>query len=281
MNASAGRLAAVDPSGVADRDAITITDLSVCFPGARGPVQALTNISVGVARGSILALVGRSGSGKSTLLRVIGGLIAPTKGNAAIGDTPITGPHPTVRVVAQDYTQSLLPWKTVVGNVEFGARHAASDRRDPSLAVDAVIEAVGLSHARDRFPRQLSGGMQQRVAIARALASQAGILLMDEPFGSVDALSRASLQDLILRLWSRFGFTLILVTHDIDEALYLSDRVLVLDHAGKGFAADLTIDLPRPRHQVETREHPAYLDYRRTLLEKVLEQPAPAGGIPR
>jgi NitT/TauT family transport system ATP-binding protein len=253
---------------------IRVGRASVRFKGKHGVVDALKDISVDIEAGEFVALVGRSGSGKSTLLRAIGGLTKTTAGQVFVGDGVVDRPPDLVRFVAQDYTQSLLPWLTVRQNVEFGQRHAVSSEGRDAVDIAAVIESVGLSDAIDRYPRELSGGMQQRVAIARAIASRPGILLLDEAFGSVDALSRATLQDLVLQLWSRFRFTAILVTHDIDEAIYLADRVLVLKENGHGLAADVAIELPRPRHQLLTREQGRYLEYRRTLLEHVL---LPAG----
>jgi ABC-type nitrate/sulfonate/bicarbonate transport system ATPase subunit len=207
-------------------------------------------------------------------LRAVGGLTAATRGAVRIGDQQVSEPPPQIRFVAQDYSQSLLPWLTVRQNVAFGERHAVTSSGKFAVSIDEIIEEVGLSHARDRYPRELSGGMQQRVAIARAIASRPEIILLDEAFGSVDALSRATLQDLMLELWQKFGFTAVLVTHDIDEAIYMADRVLVLNAAGQGLAAEIPITLPRPRRQIETREHPRYLEYRRKLLESVLAKPS-------
>lgn len=249
---------------------IRLDRIGVEYIGKRGRVRALSGVSLSIAPGEFIAIVGRSGSGKSTLLRVLGGLIPSSEGEARLHGQPIAGPPASVRFVAQDYTQSLLPWRTVGGNVDFGARHAVKASGDHQATVERVLELVGLSHAASRYPRELSGGMQQRVAIARALASSPDILLLDEAFGSVDALSRARLQDMILQLWSTLRFTAVLVTHDIDEAVYLADRVLVVDEKGRGIAANVRIDLPRPRHQVRTRELARYLQHRRELMDHVL-----------
>jgi NitT/TauT family transport system ATP-binding protein len=247
---------------------IGVNGAGVTYEGKFGSVEALRDVDLTVSRGEFLTIVGRSGSGKSTLLRLIGGLLAPSAGSVMITGHAVNEPPRQARFVAQDYTQSLLPWLTVFENIRFGFRHAVGS--DPSAHfVEEIIDLVGLGPARKRYPRELSGGMQQRVAIARALASKPEILLLDEAFGSVDALSRAGLQEMITDLWSRFGFTAILVTHDIDEAIYLSDRVVVMNEGGRGIGSDLTIRLARPRDQVETRELPLYLDYRRQLLAKV------------
>lgn len=274
------------PTIASRADGIHVDGVEVTYDGKRGPVRALSGVSLSIAPGDFLAVVGRSGSGKSTLLRVMGGLIRPSAGRVTLNGVAVEGPPRQARFVAQDYTQSLLPWLTVEDNVRFGSRHAVAAR--PSVqqgagggggtggaggtgpSISELLDLVGLTHARTRYPRELSGGMQQRVAIARALASRPDILLLDEAFGSVDALSRATLQDMVLALWSALGFNAILVTHDIDEAIYLANRVVVMDEGGKGIAADVAIDLPRPRLQVETREQPRYLDYRRELLRRVL-----------
>jgi NitT/TauT family transport system ATP-binding protein len=253
---------------------IEVSELSVRYAGKHGPVDALADISTTIEGGEFLALVGRSGSGKSTLLRAIGGLTRASAGSVRVGNRIVSEPPPQVRFVAQDYSQSLLPWLTVRDNVLFGERHAVQSSRKFKVSVEEIIADVGLSHAIDRYPRELSGGMQQRVAIARAIASRPEIILLDEAFGSVDALSRATLQDLMLDLWRKFGFTAILVTHDIDEAIYMADRILVLSPNGRGLAAQIPIALPRPRRQIETREHPRYLEYRRKLLESVLSAPS-------
>lgn len=260
----------VSPKPKGLNSGINIHRASFSYTGKHGTVQALSDVSLTVESGSFLAIVGRSGSGKSTLLRLIGGLAQPTEGTVRVNGQTVRAAQPQVRFVPQDYTQSLLPWATVEDNVRFGVRHSVSADPHPEHTVRRMIELVGLSHAARRYPKELSGGMQQRVAIARALASRPDVLLLDEAFGSVDALSRASLQDTILDLWRSLGFTAILVTHDIDEAIYLADRVVVMDAHGRGLAADEPIDLQRPRHQVRTREQPAYLNHRRVLLNHVL-----------
>ncbi|MEP9375945.1 ABC transporter ATP-binding protein [Aquabacter sp. CN5-332] len=249
---------------------IDLTAVAVEYAGKKGNVRALKGVSLHIRPNEFLAIVGRSGSGKSTLLRVIGGLIPPSEGTAALGGEPIVRPPSSARFVAQDYTQSLLPWLTVEDNIRFGIRHAVRPDADPDGSVARMLDLVGLAHARSRYPGELSGGMQQRVAIARALASQPSVLLLDEAFSSVDALSRAKLQDMILGLWETLRFTAVLVTHDIDEAVYLADRVAVMQERGAGIAALVDVDLPHPRHQVETRERPDYLAYRRELAARVL-----------
>ena len=244
---------------------------------ARGQaVPALGKISLTIRNGSFVSIVGRSGCGKSTLLRMICGLTEPSSGHIAVCGEEVVAPPAQTRYLFQDYAQSLFPWKTVASNIEFGARHpcSGSDRLDGTAraaAVERSLALIGLKDNANRYPWELSGGMQQRVAIGRLLAANPRILLMDEPFSAIDALSRAHLQDVVRRLWQEFELTVVLVTHDIDEAVYLSDRVIVMNANGQGLAADVAIDLPSNRSQVETRELDSYLDYRRELLGLVLD----------
>lgn len=243
-------------------------------------VEALSGIDLSVARGSFVSVVGRSGCGKSTLLRLIAGLNAASAGDLLLAGETIDGPPAFARCVFQDYSQSLLPWKTVLENVAFGARHACGptsrSKADERAEARRLLALTGIAHAAERYPWELSGGMQQRVAIARALASQPSLLLMDEPFSSVDALSRATLQDVLLNVWTELKTTILLVTHDIDEAVYLSDRVVVIDPTGRGVQADIAVDLPHPRRQLATREAPAFLEARRKVMRLVLNEEAAA-----
>ncbi|MCJ8207516.1 ABC transporter ATP-binding protein [Pseudomonas sp. RGM2987] len=250
---------------------ISYQALTKKYGKGKNSVAAISNVSGSVPGGSFLSIIGRSGSGKSTLLRLLAGLIDADAGIIRVGGRPI-GKDSSVRYVFQNYSESLLPWATAKSNVEFGLRHATVLHNSKISELDAnhYLSLVGLAGHGHRFPWELSGGMQQRLAIARALASAPSIVLMDEPFGAVDALSRANLQDMILKLWSELGVTIILVTHDIDEAIYLSDRVMVIRSDGSGIAADIEINLPRPRHQFETREQPGFNRYRKELYDHVL-----------
>jgi ABC-type nitrate/sulfonate/bicarbonate transport system ATPase subunit len=244
---------------------------------ARGhEVPALGHVSLNIRKGSFVSIVGRSGCGKSTLLRMICGLTQPSNGRIAVCGDEVVAPPAQTRYLFQDYAQSLFPWKTVASNIEFGARHPCSgneksDSAARAATVERSLQLIGLKDNANRYPWELSGGMQQRVAIGRLLAANPRILLMDEPFSAIDALSRAHLQDVVRRLWQEFELTVVLVTHDIDEAVYLSDRVIVMNANGQGLAADVAIDLPADRSQVETRELDSYLEYRRELLGLVLD----------
>ena len=241
-------------------------------------VTGLMPVSLSVEQGSFVSMVGRSGCGKSTLLRLVAGLEQPSSGAVEIDGTPVTAPPDSVRYVFQNYAESLLPWKTVRENIRFGLRHAyalegrEADPRQWDAVIEEKLAEVGLHGISGRYPAELSGGMQQRVAIARALASRPRILLLDEPFSAVDALSRAKLQDLLLHVWRSHGLTILFVTHDIDEALYLSDRVVVLAPQGRGVEEDAPVALSRPRHQIETRAQADYLSLRGEILHRVLQE---------
>jgi NitT/TauT family transport system ATP-binding protein len=226
---------------------------------------ALADISFDVRARELVGVVGPSGCGKSTLLRVIAGLIRPTTGEIRLSGQPVDGVPADLAVVFQDYSRSLLPWMSVRDNVLFPLRRHGTDRAGRRRAADAALEEVGLAAAAARFPWQLSGGMQQRVAIARALAYRPSLMLMDEPFGSVDAQTREDLEDLLLRVRADTDMTILLVTHDIDESVYVSDRILVMGQAPGRVLADLAVDLPPVRDRIETRELPAFVRLRSTV----------------
>jgi NitT/TauT family transport system ATP-binding protein len=242
---------------------------------ADGAPPALDDVSLTVERGEFVAVVGPSGSGKTTLLRCLAGLQAPTGGAVRLHGTPITDVPDELAIVFQDYGRSLFPWMTVRHNVEMPLRHRGlrpSERRD---RIDAALDEVGLAGQGERYPWQLSGGMQQRVAIARAIAYRPEILLMDEPFGSVDAQTRADLQDQLLEVWVAHGSTIVLVTHDIDESVYLADRVVVLSRPPTHVAAEMRVDLPRPRDQIETKASPGFVA-QRSELARLVKRPQPS-----
>ena len=241
---------------------------------AAGAPPALDDVSLTVERGEFVAVVGPSGSGKTTLLRCLAGLQVPTGGAVRLHGTPITDVPDELAIVFQDYGRSLFPWMTVRHNVEMPLRHRglpAAERRD---RIDAALDEVGLDGQAERYPWQLSGGMQQRVAIARAIAYRPEILLMDEPFGSVDAQTRADLQDQLLAVWRSHGSTIVLVTHDIDESVYLADRVVVLSRPPTRVAAEIGVDLPRPRDQIETKASPGFVALR-SEVARLVKRPQP------
>jgi NitT/TauT family transport system ATP-binding protein len=221
-----------------------------------GDVAAIGDLSFEVAAGEFVCIVGPSGCGKTTLLKCASGLLEPSGGVVKLEGAPVTGPPETMALVFQEYSRSLFPWMTVRQNVAFPLRRRKG--ADRTNAVEQALASVGLAGAIDRYPWQLSGGMQQRVAIARALAYQPRILLMDEPFASVDAQTRADLEDLVLEVRNQYEITIVFVTHDIDEAVYLSDRIIVLTPAPTEVRELLEVGLPRPRDQVATKELPEF-----------------------
>ncbi len=226
-----------------------------------GPT-VLDDVNLTVHDGELVSIVGRSGCGKSTLLRAIAGLIHPTGGQIRLDGTPIDGTPDNLAVVFQDYSRSLLPWLSIRDNVAMPLRGRGMNRGTRRAAAAEALEAVRLADTARRYPWQLSGGMQQRASIARALAYRPRLLLMDEPFGSVDAQTREELEDLLLTVHTDHHMTTLLVTHDIDESVYLGDRVVVLGHSPGRVIADLTVPLPRQRDQITTRELPEFIHLR-------------------
>jgi ABC-type nitrate/sulfonate/bicarbonate transport system ATPase subunit len=211
------------------------------------PVTVLDGIDLDIARNEFVSLIGRSGCGKTTLLNIIAGLESKTKGSVRIGGSEVTGPGQGQGVVFQQH--ALFPWLTARDNVMFGYRAKGMSRSDKLDGASELLELVGLAHAADRYPREMSGGMQQRVAIARALALDPDILLMDEPFGALDELTRIELQDELLRIWEARKKTVVFVTHSINEALVLSDRIVLLAPNPGRIAKEYHVDLPRPRRR--------------------------------
>ena len=249
---------------------VEILDLRKEFRGPGGITVALDRVNLSIARNSFTSIVGTSGCGKTTLLKTIAGLTHPTSGAIYIDGRAISSPPFQIIYVFQHYTKSLFPWKTVMENVSFGLENRSRlDRRSIREICAEYISLVGLTGFEKHYPWQLSGGMQQRVAVARALVCQPEALLMDEPFNSVDALTRSSLQDLLLRIWDELKLTVIFVTHDVEEATYLSDRVVVLSQAPATVADELEIKLSRPRHQIGPREDQRFLEYRRYIYDKI------------
>ena len=208
-------------------------------------IEALARIDIAIAAGEFVCMIGASGCGKSTLLRIVAGFEEPTSGGVAVQGKPITGAGSDRGMVFQDY--ALFPWMSVHQNVGFGPRQRQLPRREVQAIANEFVRLVGLERFADRYPSQLSGGMKQRVAIARVLANNATILLMDEPFGALDALTREQLQRELLQIWARTGVTIIFVTHSVEEAVLLADRVLVMSAGPGRIENDIRIDLLRPR----------------------------------
>jgi NitT/TauT family transport system ATP-binding protein len=262
---------------------LTVQGLRKVYDGHGRRVEAIGDLTFTVEQGAFVCVVGPSGCGKTTLLRCIAGLLPATSGQVRLAGVPVDGPPPGLAVVFQEYGRSLFPWLRVRDNVELPLRSSGVPKgRRRELAAGA-LDAVGLGDAHDAYPWQLSGGMQQRVAIARAIAYQPKVLLMDEPFAAVDAQTRADLEDLIRAVWRHLGVTLLFVTHDIDEAVYLGQRVLMLTSAPTTVAEDLPVDLPDERDQLTTRADPRFTELRGHVYAQIQQakQGRRAGGAGR
>jgi NitT/TauT family transport system ATP-binding protein len=234
-----------------------------------GGREVLSPTSLAVQRGEFVCVIGPSGCGKTTLLRAGAGFVAASGGQVRLEGRPVEAPSRDVAFVFQDYGRALLPWRTVQGNVSLALEAAGVPAAQRPARIAAVLQTVGLVDAAQKFPAQLSGGMQQRVQIARCLAQQPRLMMMDEPFGALDAMTRETLQDELARLVREQGLTVLFVTHDLEEALYLGDRVIALRTGPTAerpsLAAVVDVPLARPRRQLETREHPEFLRLRREL----------------
>jgi NitT/TauT family transport system ATP-binding protein len=242
---------------------LDVTAISHTYGSGAKTHTALGSISFTVGKGEIVCIVGPSGCGKSTLLRAVSGLMPPSAGQSLFMGVPIRSVPEDLAFVFQEYSKSLFPWLTVRGNVAFPLKGRGMSRRARSRAVEEALDSVGLAEAVDKYPWQLSGGMQQRVAIARALVCEPTLLLMDEPFASVDAQTRAELEDLLLRVRREYNTTVLLVTHDIDESVYLADRVLVLSKAPSTVVATIDVTPLGPeRDQILTRETEEFVHLR-------------------
>ncbi|PWU48238.1 ABC transporter [Micromonospora globispora] len=239
------------------------------YEGHGRSVEAVRDLTFAVGKGELVCVVGPSGAGKTTLLKCIAGLLAPTSGEVVLEGAAVHGPPPGMAVVFQEYGRSLFPWMTVRRNVELPLKEKKLPKARREELIHRALDAVGLADVQSAYPWQLSGGMQQRVAIARAIAYEPHILLMDEPFAAVDAQTRADLEDLVRSLWHRLGVTTLFVTHDIDEAVYLGQRVLVLSSSPTVVLDDVTIDLPDERDQLTTRSSSRFAELRGHVFEQV------------
>jgi NitT/TauT family transport system ATP-binding protein len=228
-------------------DLVVVDDVSRTYGTGPAAVRALAGVSLRIRRGEFLTILGPSGCGKSTLLNIIAGFDTPTAGRVLVGGEPVTGPAPTRGVVFQD-SAALFPWLTVEGNIQFGLRAAHRSPSDIEARTEKVLQLVGLRDFRTTFPKQLSGGMRQLVAIARVLVMDVHLLLLDEPFAALDAISRQHMQQQLIDICSRAGTTNLFITHSVDEAIYLGDRVLVMSGRPGAIKAEIPIPLPRPRN---------------------------------
>lgn len=231
--------------------------------------EAIRDVTFTLEPGEFACLVGPSGSGKTTLLKCIAGLMPVTSGKVVVSGKDVVGPPKNLAVVFQEYGRSLYPWLRVADNVELPLKIKRVAKPERQQLVEEALDAVGLSSVPRHFPWQLSGGMQQRVAIARAIAYQPEVLLMDEPFAAVDAQTRAELEDLVRKVWKKFGVTILFVTHDIDESVYLGQRVIVLSNTPTVIQDDLVVDLPDERDQLSTREDARFAQLRHRVYEQI------------
>jgi NitT/TauT family transport system ATP-binding protein len=272
----------------ADAAMLDVRGLRHVYPSPGRTVEALRDVTFAVRAGELVCVVGPSGCGKTTLLTSLSGLLVPTGGEVLVEGRRVSGPPPGMAVVFQEYGRSLFPWLDVAGNIDLPLRHKGLSRARRAELVSGSLAAVGLPDAGKAYPWQLSGGMQQRVAIARALAYEPRVMLMDEPFAAVDAQTRADLEDLIRGIWSRTGVTTLFVTHDIDEAVYLGQRVVVLSSSPTVVQDDVTVDLPAERDQLETRALRRFAELRRHVYAEIRtaqrgaaaqrgDEPAPPG----
>ena len=237
---------------------------------------AIAEISCKVELGEFVSFVGPSGCGKTTLLMTIAGLIAPSSGQVTVHGREVSGPPPNLVLVFQDFNKSLFAWRSVLRNVRFGLEARGNYSSQAESKARSLIDLVGLKGFENHYPWELSGGMQQRVAIARALAYEPEVLLMDEPFGSLDALTRLELEDTLLKLWQELSTTILFITHDIEEAIYLSDRILLLSQRPSQIVEELPIDFARPRNQVATRAEARFMEIRNRIYQRIRNEGGPS-----
>ncbi|MGR3512881.1 MAG: ABC transporter ATP-binding protein [Paracoccaceae bacterium] len=245
---------------------IKVDEVSITFGSGKDAHLAVETTSIDIKAGEFVCILGPSGCGKSTLLNAIAGYVTPTTGAVLVDGTKVEKPGPDRGMVFQQY--SLLPWKTVYENVAFGPKMAGQSRTQAGSTANTFLELVGLKKFGGRYPAELSGGMQQRVGIARALANYPSVLLMDEPFGALDAQTRLMMQESLLDIWRQFGTTVVFVTHDVDEAVFLADRVLIMSAAPGRIIEDVKIDLPRPR-STDLASTPEYIKARQFCLDTI------------
>lgn len=245
---------------------IIVNNVQKVFKTPGKDVIALKDINLDIKAGEFVCLLGPSGCGKSTLLNAVAGFALPSAGEISVEGKRVTGPGPERGMVFQEY--ALFPWMTVAQNIAFGLEIQKKDKAEIDLTVNQLLDLLHLNDFRDRFPKDLSGGMRQRVAIARVLALDSPIMLMDEPFGALDALTRRNLQDELLRIWEKLGKTILFVTHSIEESIYLADRIVVMTYRPGTVKRDQIVDMPRPRDPSSA----AFNDLKRELGRLVMEE---------
>ena len=236
-----------------------------------GGKPILAGIDVSIRKGEFLSVVGPSGCGKTSMLNLAAGLLMPSGGRITYDGKMVAGPRQEIAIVFQDYGKALLPWRTATGNIALALEAMNVPKAERETRIAELLDLIGLSEHAAKFPNQLSGGMQQRLQIARCLAQSPKVLLMDVPFGALDAMTRQALQDEVLSIAARTGATVLFITHDLEEAIYLGDRVIAMRPNPGRFEASFAIELPRPRDQLTTRERPEFLKLRRELFDVVKE----------
>lgn len=268
---------------------LEISHVSIEFPAAKGTFKALDGVNLHIAKGEFVSLIGHSGCGKSTVLNIVAGLYQATSGGIILEGKEVNEPGPDRAVVFQNH--SLLPWLTAYENVELAVKQVFKGRKSKADMRDWIVhnlQLVHMEHAMHKRPNEISGGMKQRVGIARALAMEPKVLLMDEPFGALDALTRAHMQDSLIEIQARLGNTVIMITHDVDEAVLLSDRIVMMTNGPAATIGEvLDVDLPRPRDRIKMANDPRYNYFRSEVLKFLYERqkhpqdkevPAQAGG---
>jgi len=250
---------------------IRFDDVGVDFPTANGPMRVVDGVNLDVRQGEFVSIIGPSGCGKTTLMNMVGGFVKPTRGVVLLDNSPVVGPGPDRGVIFQEY--GVFPWLTVRGNVEFGLRLAANGKHAPrrDAIVDRYLSLMGLADFADHFPKHLSGGMRQRLALARAYAVQPEFLLMDEPFGALDAQTRTAMQDLLLHVLATEGKTVLLITHSVDEAIYLSSRIVVVTARPARVRTIIDVPFAYPRHE-SIHEDYRFAELRAQIRALVMEE---------
>lgn len=238
----------------------------------RNGTLAVSDLSFEAYQGEFISIVGPSGCGKTTLLMCIAGLIKPSTGQVLVDGHLVNGPPRQMVMIFQNYVNSLFPWRTVLGNILFALENRGISHKEQREIAEGFLKRLGLSDFAAHYPWELSGGMQQRVAIARGLAYGSEVILMDEPFASVDAQTRADLEDFLLSVWNAYVKTILFVTHDIDEAVYLSDRVVVLSKRPSQMLGDIYVNLDRPREQIKTKGDKNFIQIRNRIYEMIRSQ---------
>ncbi len=253
---------------------LDISKVSIEFPTPKGPFKALNDVSLKINKGEFVSLIGHSGCGKSTVLNIVAGLYDATEGGILLDGKEVRGPGPERAVVFQNH--SLLPWLTTYQNVELAVKQVFKGKKSKNEMHEWILhnlDLVQMTHALDKRPSEISGGMKQRVGIARALSMEPSVLLMDEPFGALDALTRAHLQDSLMEIQKDLNNTVIMITHDVDEAVLLSDRIVMMTNGPAATVGEvLHVDLERPRHRLDLADDPNYVQYRAQVLKFLYEK---------